>query len=119
MKLPLNQFIMLFFIPIFHVCIAWGQNLKPKHRINLLQKKAMRIIRFARYDAHTFPIFAKLNITKFSDLISLCICLFIYKRFISKAPSVFSHVFVLASNTHEQNTWSFGKTNMQYFKIWY
>ena len=33
-----------------YVCTAWGQNLKPKHRINLLQKKAMQIISFAHYD---------------------------------------------------------------------
>ena len=64
----------------------------------------MQIISFAHYHAHTLPIFAKLNIIKFSDLISLCNCLFIYKHFISKPASVFSHVFILASNTHEQNT---------------
>ena len=81
----------IFHSHLSYVCTAWGQNLNPKHCINLLQKKAMRI-------------FAKLNIIKFSDLISLCNCLFIYKHFISKAPSVFSHVFILASNTHEQNT---------------
>ena len=40
----------------------------------------------------------------FSDQISLCNCLFIYKRFFSKAPSVFSHIFFLASSTHKQNT---------------
>ena len=87
-----------------YVCTAWVQNLNPKHRVNLLQKKPMRMIIFAHYDAHTLPIFAKLNIIKFSDLISLCNCLFIYKHFISKPASVFSHVFILASNTHEQNT---------------
>ena len=64
----------------------------------------MQIISFAHCHAHTLPIFAKLNIIKFSDLISLCNCLFIYKHFISKPASVFSHVFILASNTHEQNT---------------
>ena len=60
-----------------YVCTAWSQNLNPKHRVNLLQKKPMRMIIFAHYDAHTLPIFAKLNIIKFSDLISLCNCLFI------------------------------------------
>ena len=94
----------IFHSHISYVCTAWGQNMNHKHRINLLQKKAMRIIRFARYNAHTLPIFAKFNIIKFSDLISLCNCLFIYKHFISKDPSVFSHVFILASNTHELNT---------------
>ena len=94
----------IFHYHLSYVCTPWGQNLNPKRRINLLQQKAMRIISFAHYDAHTLPIFAKLNIIKFSDLISLCNCLFIYKHFISKSPSVFSHVFILASNTHEQNT---------------
>ena len=93
---------------IFHShlsCIytAWGQNLNRKHRINLLQKKAMQIISFARYKADTLPIFKSHEI-KFFDLISLCNCLFIYKHFISKSLPVFSHVFILASNTHEKNT---------------
>ena len=60
----------IFHSHLSYVCTAWGQNLNPKHRINLLQKKAMRIISFAHYDAHTLPIFAKLNIVTFSDLIS-------------------------------------------------
>ena len=64
----------------------------------------MRIISFAQYYAHTLPIIAKLNIFKFSDLISLYNCLIIYKHFFSKPPSVFLRVFILASNTYEQNT---------------
>ena len=50
------------------------------------------------------PIFAKLNIVKFSDQISLCNCSFIFKHFISKPALIFSHVFILAPNTHEQST---------------
>ena len=79
----------IFHFHISYTCTAWGENLKLKHRINLLQKKAMRIISFAHYDAHTLPIFAKLNIVMFPDLISLCNCLFIFKHFISKPASVF------------------------------
>ena len=74
------------------------------HRINLLQEKAMWIISFASFDAHTLPIFAKLNAIKFLDLISFCNCLFIYKHFLSKSSSVFSNVFVLTCNTHEHNS---------------
>ena len=62
----------------------------------------MRRISFASFDAHTFLIFAKLNTIKFPDLISFYNCLFIYKHFLSKSPSVFSNVFILRSN--EQNT---------------
>ena len=42
-----------------YFCIAWCQNLNPKHRINLLQKKAIRITSFAQYDAHVLPVFVK------------------------------------------------------------
>ena len=83
----------IFHCHLSYVCTTWGQNLNPKHRISLLQKKAMRIISFAHYDAHNLPIFAKLNIIKFFDLISLCNCLLIYKRFISKPASVFFFFF--------------------------
>ena len=94
---------------IFHshlpyVCTAWGQNLNSKHRINLLQKKTMQMISFTSFNAHTLPIFAKLNIIKFPDLISFCSCLFIYKHFLDMSSSVFSNVFILTSTTHEQNT---------------
>ena len=94
----------IFHSHLSYVCTAWGQNLNRKHRISLLPKKAIRIISFTHYDAHTLSIFVKLNIIKFSDLISLCNCFFIFKHFISKPASVFSHVFILASNIHEQNT---------------
>ena len=64
----------------------------------------MRIVSLASFGAHTLPIFAKLNIIKFPDLISFCNCLFIYKPFLSKSLSVFLNVFALRSNTPEQNT---------------
>ena len=80
----------IFHSHLSYICAAWGQNLNPKYRINLLKKKATQIISFAQYDAHTLSIFEKLNIIKFSDLNSLCNYLFIYKHFISKSPSVYS-----------------------------
>ena len=94
----------IFHSHLSYVCTAWGQNLNSKHHINLLQKKAMQIISFASFDAHTLPIFAKLNIIKFPDLIYFCNWLFIYKHLLRKSLSVFSNVLVLTSNTHEQNT---------------
>ena len=63
----------------------------------------MWIISFASFDAHTLPIFAKLNIIKFPDFISFCNCLLMYKYFLNKSSSVFSNVLILTSNTHEHN----------------
>ena len=64
----------------------------------------MRIISWATFDFHTLPIFAELNIIQFSNLICFCCCFFVYKHFLNKFCSVFSNVFILTSNTHEQNT---------------
>ena len=78
----------IFYFHLSYVCSAEGQNLNPKHCTNLLQKKAMQIISFAHYDAHTLPIFAKLNIIKF------CNCLLNFKHVIRKPASIFLHVFI-------------------------
>ena len=64
----------------------------------------MWILSFASLNAHTLPTFAKLNIINFPDLISFCNCLFIYKHFLNKSSLDFCNVFILTSNTHEQNT---------------
>ena len=64
----------IFLSHLSYVSTAWGQNLNPKHCITFLQKKAIWIISFAQYDVHTWPIFVKLNIIRFPDLISLCNC---------------------------------------------
>ena len=95
---------LLFFPPSFICLYRMGlESANSKHCINLLQKKAMQIIRFTSFDSCTLPIFTKLNVIKFPDLISFCNCLFIYNHFLSKSSSVFSNVFILTSNTHEQN----------------
>ena len=66
----------IFHSHLSYVCTAWSQNLNSKYRINLLQKKAMQIISFASFDAHTLPIFAKLNIISFLILfLFVIVCL--------------------------------------------
>ena len=95
---------LIFHSHLSYAFTAWSQNLNSKHRINLLQKKAMWIISFASFNAYTLPIFAELNIVQFPDLISFSFCNFIYKHFLSITSSVFSNIFILTSNTHEQKT---------------
>ena len=103
-EVTIQSFYYAIFICIIHMFVLHGVRIWTLNITNLLQKKATQIISFAHYDAHTLPIFAKWSIIKFSDLISLCNCLFIYKHFISKPASVFSPAFILASNSHKQNT---------------
>ena len=61
-------------------------------------------VSFPSFDVHTLPIFIKLNVIKSPNLISFCNCSFTYKQFLVKYSCVFSNVFILTSNIHEQNT---------------
>ena len=65
--------------------ITWGNTyqstLKP---IVTLQKKALRIMSFAKYDEYTSPLFKKLNILKFPDLIIFHNSFFMYDYFTGK-----------------------------------
>ena len=92
----------IFHFHLLYVCTAWGQNLNPKHRTNLLQNKAIQIISFAQYDAHTLPIFAKLHVIKFSDLISLYNCSSINILLVRLLQ--FFHMFSFQHPTHMNKT---------------
>ena len=85
--------------------ITWGNTypstLKP---IVILQKKAIRIISSVKYDEHTSPLFKKLNILKFSDLITLYNSLFMYDFSTGNLPQVFNDFFVQINKIHNYNT---------------
>ena len=53
-------------------CIVWGntydQNIKP---LQIIQKKAIRLITFSNFDTHTSLLFARLNLLKLQDHIKL------------------------------------------------
>ena len=74
--------------PFFTCLYCMGSESElSKHCINSIKKKTMQIISLACFDAHILPMFTKLRIIKFLDLIS-CNSLLIYKHFPSKSPSV-------------------------------
>ena len=57
---------------LFYCCTVWGQNSSILiNRIAILQKKAIRILSFAPPFSHSSPLFARLGILKFNDLIHL------------------------------------------------
>ena len=79
-----------------YACTAWGQSIIPSHRICILQRNALRIICFAKFNDHTTQLFRKMKIIKFVDLVSVENCIFINKCFSCKSYSIFSHVYNLA-----------------------
>ena len=47
--------------------------------IFILQKRAMRLITFSRFDEHSSPLFKSLEIMKFLDLVTFHLAIFMYK----------------------------------------
>ena len=68
------------------------------------KKKALRIMNFASFNAHTTPLFKNCNILKFADIINVESCIFINNGFDKDSFTIFNENFKLVSNTHSYNT---------------
>ena len=77
-------------------CQIWGLNGHNQfNKIVTLQKRALRIITFADFEAHSDPIFKELKIIKIQDLIKLHNCLFVHDYLSGNLPACFDGFFGL------------------------
>ena len=85
--------------------IVWGNtydhNIKP---LQIIQRKTIRLITFSNFDAHTSPLFAKLNLLKLQDYIKLQTLFFMHQFNTGKLPKIFDSFFVKTSCKHNVNT---------------
>ena len=93
------------YFAIFHshfnyVYIAWGLTRFPQQKVSFLQKKALRIMNFASFNAHTTLSFKNCNILKFADIINVESCIFINNCFNRDFFSIFNESFKLVSTMH-------------------
>ncbi len=76
---------------LIYALIIWGNTylttLKP---LIILQKKAMRVITFSRFDEHSSPLFKRLQILKFTHLITLHMTMHVYVQI---SPTTFAFEF--------------------------
>ena len=93
-------------LPFFsYCCIFWGNTYD--HNIKLLermQKKAIRLITFSDFDAHTSPLFSQLKLLKLQDHIKLQTLYFMHQFFHGKLPKIFDSFFIKTSDMHNVNT---------------
>ena len=80
-------------LPFFsYCCIIWGNtyghNIKPLQR---MQKKAIHLITFSDFDAHTSPLFFELKLLKLQDHIKLETLYFMHQFFSGKLPKILTH----------------------------
>ena len=84
---------------------VWGQSITVHtERIFRLQRKAMRIIQFADFQAPSDPIFKNKSILKLEDFIHLQNCLFVYDAIKNTTPDSFHTYFVKISEVHDIST---------------
>ena len=106
---PTSILIQLYYSIIFtfliYSVIMWGNtyqsNLRP---LVVLQKKAIRIITFSNFREHTSPLFKKLNVLKFPDIVYVYTALFVHQYSNGKLPEAFDDFFSLIQNQHNCNT---------------
>ena len=88
--LPLFVLRMLYFClvnsQISYGLLSWGFQCK---RLEKLQKRIIRIITCSKYNAHTDPLFKRVNVLKINDVFKLNALKFYYKYTNNELPSYF------------------------------
>ena len=67
--------------------LLWG---KQSHKVEILQKKAIRLITGSNYIAHTNPLFGQLKLLKIRDMFKLRLLKLYYKLCHNLLPSYFN-----------------------------
>ena len=89
---------------------AWGYQC---NRVTKLQKRALRIMCGAKYNAHTEPLLKGCNILKIEDIFKLS-CLKLYHKYINRMlPSFFNNIFTMNTDIHSYETRN--RDNLHYF----
>ena len=99
---------------LFYCCEVWGRSFdKYITPITIIQKKAVRLICKCHYKAHSSPLFKKLKILKFSDLVN-------YKAKNASLPSNIQQLFTnkqessyYSMRQKHQHTVQYAKTNIK------
>jgi hypothetical protein len=85
--------------------VVWASTYKHNlRRINLLQKRASRILNKCKFDAHTDPLFKKCSILKLHDIFFSQVGKFMYSCRNGLLPEKFHHMFQQNNQTHSYNT---------------
>ena len=92
--------------PYLQYCVSvWGSTYPTNlNRILILQKRAIRIIANAVFDAPSDPIFKSLKILKLQYIYLLQVGKMIFKFKNRILPQTFNNIFMLNSQIHKYNT---------------
>ena len=85
--------------------LAWGTAAKCHlNKLVVLQKRAVRVISFAKFKDHSGPLFKKHKILPLYDLYRYQGAIFVYDSLCNNLPPYFKNMYVENSNIHSHNT---------------
>ena len=89
------------FLPyMMYCCEVWGKAVNVCiNKIVVLQKKVIRIVNKCKWDEHTSPIFKRLKLLKFKDIVNLSISVILYKAKHNMLPRNLQDEFIIKNNS--------------------
>ena len=103
-KLLLQIYYGQFFSHLSYGCQLWGQNPSNIAQTTTLQKKAVRLMSFAHFQAHSTPLFKDLDLLKLTEIIKTNNIIFTHSTLNDNNPSVFKDYFKLKHTDHNHRT---------------
>ena len=104
-KILVNLYYTLIYPYLTYSVIAWGNTYdNTTNPIFILQKRALRIITFADFRDPSNPLFIKLNILKFDDIVKFHTAIFMHDFHHGNLPDTFNSFFSLVNTRHNYNT---------------
>ena len=103
-NLLLQVYYSQFYSRLTYGCQLWGLKEIENTKIQTLQKKAVRLLSFSHFQAHTHPIFKELKLLKLSDIVEIYNILFVHNVLNNKAPDHFQNYFKMHEKEHNHNT---------------
>jgi hypothetical protein len=100
-----NLYYALIYPLLIYGIVSWGNTYQTTLQpIIVLQKKALRIITFSKFQEPSSPLFRFFSILKLVDLISLHTLIFMYQYHNQLLPSTFDNFFTPVAQIHSYNT---------------
>ena len=114
----LHQLYYTFIYPYISYCNhVWGNTFKKYlKKIELLQKRIIRLITFSKFKANTSELFKDLKILKCHEIHTYLISQFLYRYRNNLLPSSFKNQFIINHDVHNYNTRSQDKFHIGKFK---
>ena len=85
--------------------VIWGNNYPTNlYPLVTIQKRAIRILSFSHFQAHTTELFKKFNLLKVMDIIKLYTAIFMHQFHNGILPKSFNNFFTPVCTRHQYNT---------------